>query len=171
MDLHAEDITTDRLALRLLQPSDAGWIAREIANPKVHRWLTSVPHPYRKEDAVEFIDLNLSNAGYRVISEQGTPQGVVSITSTDDPASVPDLGYWLMERAWGRGLMTEAASALVAWHQAAYGCAIGSGWITGNTGSENVLRKLGFTDDGVTQCYAHFHDGPVTVHRVKLDTP
>ena len=168
MDLYAQDITTDRLRLRLFQEEDANWIAREIANPKVHRWLTSVPRPYALSDAVDYLAVFLNDVGHRVIESNGGRQGVVSITD-GELENPPELGYWLMEAAWGNGYMTEAAEALVCWHQAEFGSPILSGWIKGNTASENVLRKLGFEDDGVKETHAHFHGGPVQVIRVKRD--
>jgi len=171
MDLHAEDITTDRLALRLLQPSDAGWIAREIANPKVHRWLTHVPKPYSLADAHEFIAERLSNVGLRVIEAEGDPSGVVGIAQPRDSEADPQLGYWLKEAAWGNGIMSDAATALVRWHQATFKRRLQSGWIEGNAASEKILRKIGFQDHEIVQEHAFFHGGPVTVHRVRLDTP
>lgn len=169
MDLHAQDITTDRLRLRLFEERDAEWIAREIANPKVHRWLTSVPRPYALSDAVEYLEIFLKDVGHRVIEFQGKPQGVVSITGDSGSKKPPELGYWLMEAAWGNGYMTEAAGAIVDWHQGAFRSTILSGWIKGNAASENVLRKLGFEDDAVQETYAHYHSGPVQVIRVKRD--
>jgi len=171
MDLHAQDITTKRLRLRLLKPTDADWIAREIANPKVHQWLTSVPRPYSLEDAVEFIGQNRTNAGYRVIEEDGAAVGVVSTTVSETFGGAPELGYWLREDAWGRGIMTEAAGALLQWHQATFATEASSGWIVGNKGSENVLRKLGFVDDELVERHSCFHDGVVNVQRVKLEAP
>ena len=38
-------LRTKRLVLRPLRAGDEGWITRHIADPEVHRWLTSVPHP------------------------------------------------------------------------------------------------------------------------------
>lgn len=169
MDLHAQDITTDRLRLRLFEERDAEWIAREIANPKVHRWLTSVPRPYALSDAIEYLEIFLNDVGHRVIEFHGKPQGVVSITGVVGSEKPPELGYWLMEGAWGQGYMTEAAGAIVDWHQSTFRSTIVSGWIKGNSASENVLRKLGFEDHGVKDIFAQYHGAPVKVMRVKKE--
>lgn len=169
MDLHAQDITTERLKLRLLKPNDAEWIAREIANPRVHQWLTSVPRPYALKDSVTFIDGHLTDAGYRVIEENGDPRGVISISVSENFGGAPELGYWLREEAWGRGIMTEAAKTFVIWYQNTFATELSSGWIVGNKGSENVLRKLGFVDDTIAKRHSHFHDRLVDVQRVKLE--
>jgi RimJ/RimL family protein N-acetyltransferase len=160
------DIVTDRLRLRLLQADDATWLAREIANPQVQRWLTSPPHPYLISDAVEFIDLNATNSGLRVIVAEETPSGVVSLTRQN--GTLQDLGYWLSESAWGNGYMTEAAQALLHWHFSQDEEDITSGWITGNAASRNVLTKLGFVTDGKAQTRSEFQDKHVTVERVRL---
>ena len=157
---------THRLILRPLRGDDAPWIAQEIARPEVHRWLTSPPCPYGIGDAVAFIDRMADVPGYRVIEKDGVPCGVVTITGSQGDF---DLGYWLRMQAWGQGVMTEAASALLDWHFASHD-SIESGWIEGNAASENVLRKLGFRDMGtVHQTWSHFHTRDVPVIRVCLD--
>ena len=60
--------------------------------------------------------------------------------------------------------MTEAAGAIVDWHQSTFRSTIVSGWIKGNAVSENVLRKLGFEDDGVKVTLL-CHGAPVKVMR------
>jgi len=57
----------------------------------------------------------------------------------------PDFGYWLGRPYWGKGLMSEAARAVLAWHFAAFPQAqVMSGALNENPASLNVLRKLGF---------------------------
>ena len=104
-----DNIKTERLVLRCLQADDAGWIAREIANPNVHRWLTTPPMPYRLDDAVDFLSRFAGDPGYRAIVHRGSPQGVISLGTTNGRSR--ELGYWLQESAWGQGLMSEAAQA------------------------------------------------------------
>ncbi|MGP6086183.1 GNAT family N-acetyltransferase [Antarctobacter jejuensis] len=163
-------ITTERLVLRPMLPEDADWIAREIANPNVQRWLTSPPHPYRLEDAQEFVAKFSARAGFRTIEHAGDPLGVISIEEaarfSPDRPSLPELGYWLRETAWGRGYATEAASALLDWHDRSTGGDVHSGYISGNRASASVLRKLGFSPLETIRRRAHFEGGDVTIHRV-----
>jgi len=179
MDLHAQypeaPIQTDRLSLRLLEPQDAGWIAVEIANPAVQKWLTSPPHPYRLSDAEDFIAKFGAQSGIRVIDLNGLPLGVVSIEPGQnlDPErpALAELGYWLQQSAWGHGYMTEAAKALTEWHFVHIGGPVYSGWIKGNAASENILRKLGFSDLETVDRRSEFHDTLVPVERVILRKP
>lgn len=159
-----DPITTDRLTLRPLRAEDAPWIAREIANPKVQRWLTSPPHPYQLEHAEGFIAAKSADPGVRAITKDASPIGVVTLGHRGED----DLGYWLAEHAWGQGYMTEAAGALLDWHFANGGGEVESGWVTGNAGSARVLDKLGFWPTETHQTYSQFHGKEVPVERVTL---
>ncbi|SMX28232.1 hypothetical protein TRP8649_02348 [Pelagimonas phthalicica] len=162
-----------RFELRPLSAADADWIAREVANPNVHRWLTSVPCPYGLSNAKWFIDRFAENPRFRVIAAEH-PLGVISIESASsfdpDRPNVPELGYWLAEHAWGRGVMTAAGHRMVDWFfGSGLGEVIGSGWIRGNSRSARVLGKLGFTPTGETLMrHAYFHGKEVPIERVAL---
>ncbi|MEM8728579.1 MAG: GNAT family N-acetyltransferase [Pseudomonadota bacterium] len=156
-------ITTSRLVLRPLETADADWIAREISNPNVQQWLTSPPHPYRLSDAEDFLHSFAQRPSHRAILFAGAPVGMVTLTGE----GTPDLGYWLGEAAWGKGVMTEAAGALLDWHDTSGGGEVESGWIRGNSGSEGVLCKLGFEGDGTARQYSAFYDREVEVRRVR----
>lgn len=157
---------TNRLILRPLVADDMEWIAQEVARPEVHRWLTSPPCPYGIDDARVFIERVAAFPGYRVIQRDDLPCGLITITEDEDRF---DLGYWLCVEAWGQGIMTEAATALLDWHFQTHD-ALESGWIEGNAASENVLRKLGFRDMNVIRSTrSHFLNRDVSVVRVCLD--
>jgi len=168
-ELDQADINTDRLRLRMLNSGDATWIARDIAVPSVHQWLTAPPKPYLLSDAMAFIRQYGLDPRYRVIEWRNAPCGVVSLTQ--GRMNLPDLGYWLATQAWGQGIMTEAARALINWQFARSHDDIRSGWIIGNIASANVLTKLGFEPDGSVQAHSGFHDKTITVEKVRLRHP
>ncbi len=144
-------LTTDRLVLRDLRDDDADFIAREIAHPEVHRWLPHVPFPYGLDKAQGFINLFKNGAGNRLIEADGQPIGVVTVSEPSEDIPLPALGYWLAVGAHGKGYMTEAARAMVDWHFTHSDLDLGSGWVTGNDGSEKVLMKLGFRRNGIVK--------------------
>lgn len=160
------DIATPRLTLRALRPDDAPWIAREISDPLVHRWLYSVPRPYALRDAEAYVARHARDVGYRVIEHASVGQGVISLTSLGD--GLYDLGYWLMRAAWGQGFMTEAARAMLYDHFPRTSRSVRSGWIKGNAASQNVLTKLGFQPDGHDHVHSVFHGTEVTLEKVIL---
>ena len=69
-------------------------------------------------------------------------RGVTDMTEREDEC---ELGYWLGVPWWGKGLMPEAASALL---RRAFGelgmCAVWCGYYEGNDRSRRVQEKLGF---------------------------
>lgn len=74
-----------------------------------------------------------------------------------------ELGYTIWRDLWGKGLASEIARALVAWHRE-NACDIPLwGYVAeGNPASARVLRKVGFVPQGI----AHHHGVPCRVHRL-----
>lgn len=167
--MHGNDIQTERLLLRPLAGADADWIAREIANPNVLRWLTAPPAPYGLSDAHDFLARFSGDPSYRAICSDQEPLGVISLGTSRGEA--PELGYWLKESAWGRGIMMEAASAIVAAHWAVSSAPLISGWIVGNAASAQILTRLGFASTGRTERHVNFYGAARPLERVKLMAP
>ncbi|MEM6896941.1 MAG: GNAT family N-acetyltransferase [Pseudomonadota bacterium] len=162
------ELSTARFTLRAPEMGDAAWITRELANPNVHCWLANPPRPYLLTHSEEWIARRSSEPYVRVVTREGRALGVVTVTPRDDG---PYLGYWLEEAAWGQGIMTEAAHALVTFYYESETGPLNSGWLDGNAGSEGVLRKLGFTDRGTRMDHSVFYGGEVLTHLVQLPGP
>lgn len=161
-------LRTERLTLRPLVPADAGWITAEIARPEVQRMLPTLPHPYRMQDAEAWLAGRSPWPGNYAITRGGAPLGVVTLMLEH---GMPELGYWLAKRAWGRGIATEAARAALARHFAVSRRPVPSGHILDNLASRRVLLKLGFTDVGLIFRFSHFRDHTVVVRRMLLTPP
>ena len=160
-------LETERLGLRRASMDDVAWITREIANENVHKWLTGPPHPFRASDCVEWIEKQNTDCGIFVI-EVDVPLGVVGVeTGLGDF----DLGYWLSEKAWGKGIMTEAARAAVGWHFAQYDVALRSGYLPKNHGSRRILETLGFKRTELKQAFSPFYGHDVDVQKMALSKP
>ena len=157
----ADVIETDRLILRPYRTSDAGVVARSLDNINVSRWLTRVPHPYTRQDALNFFAMKSgsSDAIYAVCDEDELV-GCVSIQS--------ELGYWYGEQFWGRGYATEAARALMARHFSSTSDTVPSGYHLGNAGSKRVLEKLGFQPTGVRTAHSRSQGVDVTIQGMEL---
>lgn len=138
-------IRTSRLTLRPLEMTDADVITSLIADWDVIKWLTSPPYPYAVSDATWFIGDESSNGSYAIVLD-GTFCGVVGFGE--------ELGYWLGKPFWGRGIMTEAARAVVADQFARGHDRLRSGYVLGNTASENVLTKLGFVKTDIREDFS-----------------
>jgi RimJ/RimL family protein N-acetyltransferase len=82
---------------------------------------------------------------------------------------VVDLGYWLAKPFWGRGLMTEAARAVLTAARAYERAApIGTGHFADNAASRRVIEKLGFVRaaEGMLHSVARGADVPHVTYRL-----
>ena len=140
--------------LRQWRREDAADLAKYANNEKIARNLRDVfPYPYTLEDAQEFIDACLEKDSFllfRAIEVDGRAAGSIALSREDGMYRPKDeLGYWLAEEYWGRGIMTEAVRQI---------CREGfSRWdirriyaepYAHNSGSRRVLEKAGFTLEG-----------------------
>ncbi len=169
MDLHAENGTvipdtlwTARLLLRPLTPANDAAIVGALADWNVVKWLTAVPWPYDLNDAAYFrtviaADPNHPHWGI----DNGT--GLIGVISVK-----PDLGYWLTALHHSKGIMTEAAKAVI---NAAFKAGlqqITSGHIPGNAPSSAILQKLGFHDTKIVSRHHRPSSKNIVVQRMIL---
>ena len=142
----SSSIATERLLLRPVQNDLAQSLFDHINDWEVMRWLASPPWPYTLRDMQEWIARSNAarsagcDADYAIILS-GAPIGMIGITGR---STGPVLGYWLARPFWGRGFMSEAATALLAQVFASGESFIASGILAGNTASLRLQQKLGF---------------------------
>lgn len=103
------------LTLRPLRIQDAVRLAKLADNEKVHRYLRDrFPSPYGAEHALSYIQCCSDNeadgmAMVRAIIADGTLAGVLEcVFHIDIDSRNGDIGYWLGEPFWGRGLAADA---------------------------------------------------------------
>lgn len=111
-------IETSRLVLRPLKSTDGRAIATKIDNYEISKNLSRVPYPYHLSDAEEFLDWALQldhRSAFRAISLKQETDVLIGVISYDwmEHKQRAELGYWLVEEHWGKGLMTEAVCAMV----------------------------------------------------------
>ena len=115
-------LSTERLRLRELEMEDAVDLVRNLDNLNVSRYMSMVPYPYTLENALEWIAHCRENRGksprenYDLgveLKSDGRIIGGVGITKVGNPERSPEMGYYLAEDCWGRGYMSEAATAMV----------------------------------------------------------
>ena len=144
-------LRTERLILRPPQQGDAEPIARYLNDMEVAGNLARVPFPYlvsdarawlrsqRPDQAPNQVNFSIELAGMGYVGHIGyQPIGENAV-----------IGYWLGKPHWGRGFMTEAARAAIAWFFSATDApAIYSGVFYFNAASLAVQQRLGFTEIG-----------------------
>lgn len=135
--------------LREFQTSDAGAIARLANNPAIAGNLRDAfPSPYTFDKAVswlEMVEFNKQNF-LRAIIVDGELAGSVGLHACHDVYRFNlELGYWLGEPFWNRGIMTEVVKAIVAFgFNELKAHRIFAGIFSFNTASARVLQKCGF---------------------------
>ena len=113
------ELTTARLVLRRFGPGDVDHVYEYAKDPEWAKFLLDfVPQPYTRRNAEEFIarqmlaspDANVSWA----IALNGIGVGSIALR-VDAQHETGEIGYALARSHWGRGLMTEAADAVIDW--------------------------------------------------------
>jgi RimJ/RimL family protein N-acetyltransferase len=160
-------IKTKRLILRPVKPEDAPALVRELNNFNITRNTGRVPYPYSDQDAAEylkFVAAQPATSCIRAITLEDHLIGVIAYLYSAEKQDA-ELGYWLSEQHWGKGLMSEAAHTMV--HRAFTVSKIDkliACYQNENPASGRILAKLGFAEIGHCNSFskARNEDVPVT---------
>ncbi len=130
--------------------ADIPSLVKYANNRAVSRNLRNIfPHPYTQQDAQEWMKRckeNTSGALSFAIEVEGEACGGIGCRNLDDVyCKTAEIGYWLGEPFWGRGIMSEAATlvARTAFEQLDI-VRIQAGVFGWNAASARVLEKAGF---------------------------
>lgn len=141
-------LTTARLVLTTPALAHVPQMAVLANNKRIHEVLSRLPYPYAEEHGTDFVN-NIARTETEFawsILFDGTYIGTMGLHLL--PNQLPELGYWLGEPHWGQGFATEAGRAVIDAARAAGAAALRSRALLTNTGSRNVLKKLGFVEIG-----------------------
>jgi ribosomal-protein-alanine N-acetyltransferase len=148
------EVLTPRLRLRPIATGDVDELWPFVSDPQVSRLLSWSAHKDRSEtDAFIASQIEARAKGTDltwVIEHEGRARGCIGLHGISwefrawriDRA---ELGYWLAPPLWGRGLMTEAATAATRWAFETLGLhKLTVGHIEGNQASKRIIEKIGF---------------------------
>ena len=139
--------------VRSLLDADAAEIARHANNRKVAlRLRDRFPHPYTLDDAQAFIrsiQADDREAAF-AITVNDLPVGVIGLVfGKDVERCSAEIGYWLGEEVWGRGIATRALTGLTRYAFATHELERLYALVrTSNTASCRVLEKVGYQLEG-----------------------
>lgn len=144
-------IRTKRLFLRPFAFKDVNDVLDYASEPEWSRFLP-VPYPYTFKDAEEFVAkcvLRDPNDGPGFAIElDGVVIGGVDL-QLEAPIAVGSLHYSISRSHWNKGLMTEAAAAVVSCGFEDFGLEKIYSWAdVENVGSWRVMEKIGMTREG-----------------------
>lgn len=135
--------------LRKWKPEDASTLMKYANNPKIAANLTDqFPHPYKRENAEAFIAMAMKNEPLNIfaIDVNGEAIGGIGLHFQQDiHKKNMELGYWVAEPFWGKGIMTKAVLQIVEYGfktfdmERVFARPFGT-----NIGSQKVLEKAGF---------------------------
>jgi ribosomal-protein-alanine N-acetyltransferase len=142
------------IQVRPWRKNDLDALLRYANNPKIAANLRDqFPYPYKRRDALDYLeyvrtmDVPMSFA----VEHGGEAIGGIGFKLGVDIARISaEMGYWLGEPFWGRGLTTRAVTASSDWAFENYKVVrIFATVFSENVASIRVLEKSGFTAEGV----------------------
>jgi RimJ/RimL family protein N-acetyltransferase len=148
--------------LRKYRKKDAASIAQYANNKKIAAVLTDAfPFPYKLKDAQAYLKFQLSN--YRkknpenlafTIEIDGEAAGSIGFRNLK-PGHLAEIGYWLGEEYWGRGIMTKVVREMVRFGFKQFHLKrIYAQVYEHNQASKKVLEKNGLKEEGLLKKHA-----------------
>jgi RimJ/RimL family protein N-acetyltransferase len=123
------------------------------------------PHPYTRADGEAWLRHVLESrpeTNFAIEAGGEAVGGICLVLGNDVERCSAEVGYWLGEAVWGRGIATAALRAVADHAFAAFGLTrVFALPFAGNLASRRVLEKAGFTQEGVLRRSA-VKDGRVT---------
>ncbi|KAK3341454.1 acyl-CoA N-acyltransferase [Lasiosphaeria hispida] len=154
-------LTLPSCLIRPYHPSDAPALAQHANGLQIARFMTNMfPSPYTLANAEFWINLATpATAGSPTLNFAicdpltNTVCGGIGLKPrTDVEARTMEVGYWLGEAYWGRGIMTDAVVGFVKWVFGNWSeeelVRLEAGVFEGNGASAKVLTKAGFVSEG-----------------------
>jgi RimJ/RimL family protein N-acetyltransferase len=139
--------------LREFRKGDEPSLVRHANNRNV--WINvrdSFPSPYRQSDARSWVRLAGSQGLNLVfaIDVDGFVVGAIGVRPRDDVHALSaEIGYWLGEEFWNRGIVTEAVEAMTRYAFEELGMVrVYAEVFDWNKASMRVLEKAGFDREG-----------------------
>jgi len=112
------------------------------------------PHPYTEKDAEEFIQMVFDKpkpcTDFAIETEGQAVGGIGIVPQTDVHKITTEIGYWLGEKYWNRGIMTHAVRQMVEYTFENFPVTkIYAPIFEYNIASMRVLEKAGFVREAV----------------------
>lgn len=170
-----DSLFTARLCLTPPRAADAEALAALANNRNVAANLSSMPYPYARADALEWIGRVATATGpaRAFLVRLGDPNGTViggAAVGPEPTAGDTEIGYWIGEPHWGAGYATEAAQAILDLAFSRH--RVDEVWAAcrmTNEASRRVLVKCGFQWSGTGLRRSRALGGMVSIERYRLD--
>lgn len=140
-------------AIREYEPGDATALVRYADNRRV--WLNlrdRFPHPYTAVSAARWLEqvaLEKLTVSFAIATPKELIGGIGFVLGTDVFRDTAEIGYWLGEPFWNRGIATRAVRVFTDWGFERFALRrIFAGVFETNLASARVLEKCGYVCEG-----------------------
>jgi len=112
------------------------------------------PHPYSEKDGKEFIKMVLlkpkPTVDFAIVADGKAIGGIGIVLQTDVERISAEIGYWLGEKYWNKGIVTEAVKQMLDYAFANFPLQkIFAPIFDFNISSQKVLEKAGFEREAI----------------------
>jgi len=147
-------LSKEDLTLRPFRLEDRDKLAIICNNKKIWDNVRDfLPHPYTEKDASEFIylcQMEVPQTTFAILYRGELAGCIGLVPQTDVYRLGAELGYWIGEPFWGKGIATEAVKMITGYGFQQLGLKrIHSGVFDFNKASRRVLEKSGFKLEGI----------------------
>jgi len=147
-------IRSKKFILRPFKKGDELSVAKNINNIKIARNTLHIVYPYDMKAARSWIELNLKldkekdkSQFHLAIAINGEASGGIGLSQVNGHSA--EIGYWLGENYWGRGIATKAVKLLTRHAFAKLGLRRVYAYVFPfNKASSRVLQKAGYKFEG-----------------------
>ncbi|GGF78333.1 N-acetyltransferase GCN5 [Azorhizobium oxalatiphilum] len=168
-------LETERLVLRAPRIEDVPAVAALANNHRIAEMTANLPYPYRLSDARTFVETLAQGPDATTfalfLKSEGNQEfaGMCSF-GRRPPETVHEIGYWIGEPFWGKGIATEAMRAVIdyAFSETDIDQLAAAARVV-NPASRRVLEKCAFQWSGVGLCRVKALSASVPVDRFQLD--
>jgi len=153
------EIFFEGVVLRPWSASDAANLALIADNQNIARNLRDgFPSPYSLNDAITWLNLilpdNVPTKFFAIVYEDKLAGSIGLVTKTDIYRKNIEIGYFLDEKWWGKGITTKAIKAATSYAFRTFDIVrVYAEPFADNPGSRRVLEKAGFTLDVIFKNY------------------
>lgn len=149
----------ERCVVRPWRAGDADALARHANNANVAKQLRDrFPHPYSRSDAVAFLKFTTASGvptNFAIEVDGEAVGGIGYVPGSDVERFSAEIGYWLGERYWGRGIVTEAVRLVTEYLFAERNLLrLFALPFADNAGSMRVLEKAGYAREAIMRSSA-----------------
>jgi ribosomal-protein-alanine N-acetyltransferase len=146
-------LTLNTCEVRSWRVSDLEALVRHADNRKI--WINlrdRFPHPYTRRDGRKFIRAMRGSdpeTAFAIAVNGEAAGGIGFVLQSDVDRISAEIGYWLAEPFWGRGIATEALVALTRYAIGTHGLSrVFAVPFASNRASCRVLEKAGYALEG-----------------------